>query len=42
MEITSKSSFTEIKKEIKTELEELDEQIKDLRTILMDIIIRFY
>lgn len=42
MEITSKSSFTEIKKEIKTELEELEEQIKDLRTILMDIIIRFY
>ena len=42
MEITSRSSFTEIKKEIKTELEELDEQIKDLRTILMDIITRFY
>lgn len=42
IEITTKRSFTKIKKEIKTDLEKLEQHAAELRPILLDVITRFY
>lgn len=42
IELTTKRSFTKIQKEIKTDLEKLEQHAIELRPILLDVITRFY